>query len=87
MAANGESHGKKADPEVQKDVEEMMLDYFLYKATEALLTERQAMRDASVPSTMEADMQLNMVDCAFPHLPTTCTGQTRGKRYGNKNQG
>ena len=55
--------GKKADPEVQQEVDIWILDYVLFQAIKALFDERNAERDeVPLPESANPDLPLGMVD-------------------------
>ena len=70
IAGRGEgrvSEGKRADASVQLDVDDMMLDYLLYSALQALLSDPGHDEQSSGPCPTNARLlPLNMVDGESP---------------------
>ncbi|KAI9670112.1 MAG: hypothetical protein M1829_004840 [Trizodia sp. TS-e1964] len=63
------SMGECVDPDYQSDVDEMILDYLLYMATNALLEESQERAEGSklaAPSFSKSELPLQMVDSYLP---------------------
>lgn len=59
-------NSQHADPETQLEVDEMILDCLLYKATEAVLAEEHNVQCATLPADevkVTAEIPLNLVDC------------------------
>ena len=66
---------KSSDGDAAPDVDLMILDFLLYKATEALLAERAADKDGGALEDHERpELPLQMVDCTFlvPAASSSC---------------